>query len=89
MAVANGMSAVVMGYEYGGKNPTCFNNWFWSVVWLMPDYDIVMLPTLAFETECKLLDDNFEGEYVDYIIPETEEQPGDIIVHKGDRYPLH
>lgn len=69
-------------------NRTIFKNWFWSVVWLMPDYEISMLPLLAFETGCKRLDEDFEGEYVDYIIP-GDEETGDIIVHKTGNWPLH
>lgn len=82
------MTATVFIEEGQGENNTIFVDWFWQVAWLLPDYSLVMLPTLSFETACKRLDEDFEGEYVDYIIP-GEEDAGEIMVHKGDRFPLH
>lgn len=81
------MTATLTSNEYTENNNTPFVGFVYHTAWVIDEYmPISMLTEIFFETDCKLLDDDFEGEYIDYIIPGEE---GDIIVHKGDRYPMH
>ncbi len=58
-----------------------FSEWFVDTAWL--EYPAYLLPDVAFEVECKRLDPNFEGFFIDSY---EEYDNGDLIVSKDRRW---